>query len=503
MRYIATGHEMARIDEYATNIIGIPSLVLMERAALAVADLIRARWDRESRILVVVESGNNGGDGVALARILHQAGYEVEIYWIHDLKTASVSFDTQLAIAKHMNLKFVDELVDSGYDIIVDAVFGVGLSRAVMGKQAETIKALNDMEGYKLAIDVPSGIDATTGFMLGTAFRADETVTFGLMKLGLLNGMGYEYAGKVTVADIGFPKNAVDFVEPRLYTYDESDLDELLPVRKRDTHKGSYGRVGVIAGCRNMAGAALFAAEAAYRMGCGLVRVCTVEENREIVQSRLPEALLTTYCEADRDSLRNAMKTMLEWSDVIVLGPGIGTGEAQTYIVDKILRRFDKPVVLDADGINILAENMSLLDDASAKLILTPHLKEMSRMINMSVTDIKSNKYDLAREFAKRHQSVLVLKDARTIVSEGSLQAYINVTGTNGMATGGSGDVLSGMIAGLIAQGMEGFEASKLGVCMHGLAGQEAANQKGKYSMLASDIVECIRVINQHDIDKE
>lgn len=502
MRYIATGQEMTRIDEYTTNIVGLPQLVLMERAALTIADCIKEKFAAGSRVLVVVESGNNGGDGIAAARILMQAGYDVEIYWINGLKSVSTGFDAQYAIAKRINMKFVDEIVDSGYDVIIDGIFGVGLSRAVMGKQAEVIKTLNDMDGFKLSIDMPSGIDATTGFLLGTAFRADETLTFGLTKLGLLMGMGYEYAGNVIVEDIGFPKQAIDFVEPRLYTYDREDVDVLLPRRKRDTHKGSYGKVAVIAGSKNMAGAALFAAESAYRMGCGLVRVCTVEENREIVQARLPEALLTTYNPEDVDTMRQAMKTVMNWADVIVLGPGLGIGTHTEYLVEKVLRNFEKPVVLDADGINVLSGNMELLDTAVSKLIMTPHLMEMSRLTNLSVTDIKANKYDLAREFAKRHKVVLALKDARTVVSDGGLQAYINITGTNGMATGGAGDVLTGIIAGLLAQGMECFEAAKLGVCMHGLAGQAAAKIKGQYSMIAGDIVKSIReILEEQDVD--
>ena len=495
MRYIATGQEVFRIDEFTTNVIGIPQLVLMERAALRIAEHVKERFPAGAHVLIVVESGNNGGDGLAAGRILMMEGYDVEIYWVDGLKSASTGFDAQYAIAKKLNMKFVDELVNAGYDVIIDGIFGVGLSRAVMGRQAEVIKALNDMDGYKLAIDVPSGIDATTGFLLGTAFHADATVTFGLMKLGLLMGMGYEYAGEVSVVDIGFPKQAIDFVEPRLYTYDPKDVEELLPHRKRDSHKGTYGKVGIIAGSKNMAGAALFSAEAAYRMGCGLVRVCTVEENREIIQSRLPEALLTTYKEDDIDTMRSAMKTVMGWADVLVLGPGLGTGEAAQYLVDKVLRSFDGTVVLDADGINVLSEHMDLFETMHSKLILTPHLMEMSRLTNQSVTDIKANKYDLAREFAKRHNVVVALKDARTVVSDGGLQAYINITGTNGMATGGSGDVLTGIIAGLLAQGMDRFEATKLGVCMHGMAGQAAAEEKGQYSMIAGDIVRSIEQI--------
>lgn len=501
MKYIVSGSEMARIDEYTTSVLGIPQMVLMERAALAVCEFVEAKFGNTSRVLVAVESGNNGGDGIAVARILSQAGYDVEVFWVHGLKSASDGFDCQYAIAKKLNIKFVDELVDSGYDIVIDGIFGVGLSRAVTGAQAEAIQALNDMNGYKLAIDIPSGIDSYTGFVLGTAFRADATITFGFMKLGLLSGKGNEYGGQVTVADIGFPVQSVDFVGPRLYTYDEEDVGRELPSRRADTHKGSYGKVGVIGGSKNMAGAVMFAAESAYRMGCGLVRVCTVEENREILQTRLPEVMLATYDKTEVATIRESVKAMCEWSDVIVLGPGLGTEEYAAYIVEKVLKTYNKTIVLDADGLNIVAQNSEMLDNTEAQVILTPHLMEMSRLTGMKLSDIKENKYDIARDFANKHGLVIVLKDARTIVSDGGLFAYINTTGNNGMATGGSGDVLSGMIAGLCGQGMQCFEAAKLGVCMHGLAGQEAAIDKGRYSMIAGDIVRSITKVLEGNSD--
>lgn len=499
MKYIVSGSEMARIDEYTTSIIGIPQMVLMERAALAVYDFIAEKFGKSAKVLVAVESGNNGGDGIAVARMLDQAGYDVEVYWVNGLSSASDGFDRQYAIAKKLNVKFTDEILDSGYDIVIDGIFGVGLSRAVTGKQAEAINALNDIDAYKIAIDIPSGIDSYTGFVLGTAFRADATITFGFMKQGLLLAMGYEYGGKVTVADIGFPAQAVDFVRPTLYTYDENDVDNLLPYRKSDSHKGSFGKIGVIGGSMNMAGAVMFAAESAYRMGCGLVRVCTVEENRHILQTALPEAMLTTYDKTDKNSVREALKDVCSWADVIVLGPGLGTEEYASYIVEKVLRTYNKTIILDADGLNIVARDIELLDLTEAQVIVTPHLMEMSRLTGVKLSDIKENKYEIARKFANRHHVVVVLKDARTIVSNGEVQAYMNTTGNNGMATGGSGDVLSGVIAGLCGQGMDCFDAAKLGVCMHGLAGQEAAISKGRYSMIARDIVKSITKVLEGD----
>lgn len=499
MRYIASGNEMSRIDAYTIDNIGIPQMVLMERAALEICKAVTSKFDSKSRILVVVESGNNGGDGIAAARMLVQMGYTVEVYWLNKLANKSEAFMHQYDIAKKVGVKIVDEVLNYGYDVLIDGIFGCGLNRAVIGGHAEVIHMMNDMDAYKIAIDIPSGIDADTGFILGTAVKVNETITFGLMKLGLLNGKGNEYAGNVKVVDIGFPKQAIDFISPKLFTYDEEDVDKLLPFRRADSHKGSYGKIGVIGGCKNMAGAAMFAAEAAYRMGCGLVRVCTVEDNRYILQTKLPEAMLTTYNPDSKESTREGVKAIMEWADVIVLGPGLGVSDCSRYIVEKVFRDFEKTIVLDADGINIVAENVEMLDNTKAKVVVTPHLAEMSRLTSMKTGEIKESKYDIAKHFAKEHNVTVVLKDSRTIVSNGETKAYINITGNNGMATGGSGDVLSGIIASLCGQGLDIYEAAKLGVYIHGLAGQKAAIIKGKYSMIASDIVKSIMKVLEGD----
>ena len=495
MRYIASGEEMAGIDAYTTDEIGVPQLVLMERAALCVYDYIREHFETGAKVLVCCESGNNGGDGVALARLLFLGGFDVELHYIGGLEKQTEAFKVQMNIAKKLKLKMADEIVNYGYDVVVDAVFGVGLKRAVSGKQAEAIKLMNGIEGFKLAIDIPTGIDADTGFILGTAFKADATITFGLMKTGLLSGMGNEYSGQVKVCDIGFPKQAIDYISPRFYTYDIEEMEELLPFRKGDSHKGSFGKVSVIGGSFNMAGAPMFAAEAAYRMGCGLVRVCTVAENREIVQTRLPEAILTTFDPEDPDDVRKAVKETMNWSDVIVIGPGLSREEYAALILEAVLHDFDKKLIIDADGLNLLAKVKDLLSRSKAEIVLTPHLAEMSRLVGEKTAFIKEHKYEIARSFAMEYGCVVALKDARTVVSDGSKQAYLNTTGDNGMATGGSGDVLAGIIAGLMAQGLSGMESASLGSFIHGLAGEAASKEMGLYGVIAGDIVRNVSTI--------
>lgn len=495
MNYIVSGKEMAEIDSYATNVIGLSQMALMERAALTTFRFIRSRFLNPIKVIVAVAGGNNGGDGIALARMLSQFGDEVEVYFIDENSRQSEGFKQQYEIAKKLQIRFIDELVETGYDVVVDALFGVGLGRAIIGRHEETIRMLNDFKGFKLAIDIPSGVDAYTGFVRGVAFKADATVTFGLMKLGLMRGNGTEYSGEVHVADIGIPKQAVLHVSPQIYTYDLSDINHLLPSRRSDTHKGSYGRVGIIGGSKNMAGAVLFSAEAAYRMGCGLVKICTDEANREIVQTKLPEAILDTYNTNDKTSIEKSMWSVMEWADVLVVGPGLGQTEAATRIVKQILRYYDKTIILDADGLNILSKNMELLNEIRAKVVITPHLLEMSRLCGLTTSEIKEHMMEVAQSFAREHKVTVVLKDSRTIVSDGSAQAYLNCTGNNGMATAGSGDVLSGMIVGLVAQAMDPFEAAKLSVYLHGLAGEQASKNVGCYSMMAGDIVRSITKI--------
>ena len=492
MKYVASGDEMARIDDYTINTIGIPQMVLMERAALKVFEFVKERFDRKKKVLVVVESGNNGGDGIAVARMLHEDGYKVDIYWINEIEKQSEGFKQQYSIAKKLNLNFIDEIIDYGYDVVIDGIFGVGLNRSVHGRHAEAIHIMNDLDAYKIAIDIPSGIDSYTGFILDTAFKADTTITFELMKLGMITGAGFELSGNVIVAPIGIPTHVIDRISPRLYTYDEKDVEEKLPTRNEDSHKGSYVKIGVIAGSKNMAGACMFAAEAAYRMGCGLVKVCTTEENREILQQRLPEAMLKTYDTNDMSSVDEAVDDILGWSDVIVIGPGLGMSDYAKRIVKKTFDNFDKTIIADADALNILSENREWLKNTDADIIITPHIKEMSRLTDKKTGEIKERKYDIARDFAQEYNTVVVLKDSRTIVADSDVHAYVNMTGNNGMATGGSGDVLSGILAGLVGQGIDIYEAAKLGVCMHGLAGKYAAVEKGRYSMIATDIVRSI-----------
>ena len=294
MKRIATREEMQAIDAYSIHEIGIPGMVLMEKASMALMEEFEKRFDHHIRCLIVVEKGNNGGDGLALARLLAEQDYLVDVYEIGGIEKASESYLSQRHILEKMDIPMESQWPGDEYDVIVDGIFGVGLTREVRGIHRDVIARKNEASAYRIAIDVPSGVDAATGKVLGIGFQADLTVTFGLSKIGLLLYPGAEYAGEVVVKDIGFPKMAVDEVDPGAFTYEEGD-EERIPSRKADSHKGTYGRVLVVAGGKNMAGAAYLSAKAAYRCGSGLVRILTREENRIILQTLLPEAILSTY----------------------------------------------------------------------------------------------------------------------------------------------------------------------------------------------------------------
>lgn len=507
MRYAVNSREMKQIDDYTIQTLRIPQTVLMERAAGQIAAVMVKRLKKDDRILIVCGPGNNGGDGIAAGRILFLQGYHVAILFIGEAEKTSAGFQLQMEAASKLNIlqEHSDRLPE--YNIIVDAIFGVGLSRPVTGEFERIINAINDMDGTVYSVDIPSGISADNGSIQNTAVRADYTITFGYQKRGLLLYPGAEYAGEITVADIGFPKLAEEQAKPDTVYYEREDL-ALLPVRKSYSNKGTYGKVLVIAGSKGMSGAAYLSAKAAYRTGAGLVKILTSEWNRVIVQTSLPEALFAAYDESMEPS-ENERKVIdaISWASVIVIGPGLGLSQTAKNLLKTVLNTARVPVIADADAITLLAQlinekEQSRLQYLSSltygQLIVTPHLMELSRLIGIPVSNIVNNLVDTVYHCSYNNNLIYAVKDARTIVTQED-RRYINVSGNNGMATGGSGDVLTGIIAALIAQKMPPFEAVCLAVYIHGLAGDEAARLRGYYSLMAGDIVDSIeKVLNLH-----
>lgn len=510
MKYALGAGQMKEVDRYTIGTIGIPSCVLMEKAAMAVSCHVKRLCEKNDKILAVCGYGNNGGDGIAAARILHMEGYTVEIYLVGDKASATKETKQQLKIAKKVGVKFVKKAEFEKYAAVIDAIFGIGLTRPLSGPFFTLVDAINNSGKTVISVDMPSGISADNGKVLGIAVKADITVTFGYQKVGCLLYPGTEYCGKVFVEDIGFVVGGFGAPVTRFYVEEPSQV--LLPIRRTDSNKGTYGKVLVIAGSKDMSGAAYFAATAAYRMGAGLVRILTAKENREILQRQIPEAILTTYDTLEDGILAEDIENIKEavaWASVVLIGPGLSQSVMGAHLVNYVLAECRVPLVMDADALNILAKIVSekVSEDAGVeerisclasllpkKTILTPHKMELSRLTGIPMADLVACLIDSSAPCTYNNEIIFVKKDVRTIVSFG-MTDYINVTGNDGMATAGSGDVLAGMIAGYLAQDEDFVMAAVMGCYLHGMAGDIAAKVKGPRAMIASDILEEIPAV--------
>lgn len=493
MRYIVNSLEMKKYDKNTIETYRVPSVVLMERAAAACVKTLYEKNIMLDRVLVVCGGGNNGGDGYAVARLLFLDGYAVDVAATDAGLKETKENRMQREIWQAYGGEVYREIPKhKTYSLVIDAVFGVGISRNIEGKYADIIAQMNALEGMKMAVDIPSGISADTAAVLGTAFRADLTVTFAFEKVGTVLWPGNEYAGEVIVQDIGIDKHSFLGQKPALAALEACDLEKI-PVHKSHSNKGTFGTLLIIAGSVGMSGAAYLAAKAAYSCGCGLVRIVTVEENRSILQSQLPEAIITPYT-TDKPDI-SELTEAIRWADAIVCGPGIGVSDVAGSIVNTVLKEADVPVVLDADALNILAADMDKLLFSDKELVLTPHLGEMQRLCKKPVKEIQNHLIEVAEEFAEQYNVICVLKDEHTVTSVPYRQTYLNMSGNAGMATAGSGDVLSGVIGSLLAQGILVEEAPALGVYLHGKAGDVMQNRYGKCGLMASDIAEGLKLV--------
>lgn len=484
MIYLPTGEQMRRADLYTIEEIGVPSMVLMERAALEVVRCMEEEQLDFRKVLVICGSGNNGGDGYAIARLLHLKGHDVTIFFAGNSQKRSEENAQQAKIAAHYEIPVITNLGTEEYSVIIDALFGTGLKREVTGHYREVLCSVNQMAGKKVAVDLPSGIHDTTGARMGIAFCADLTVAIAFPKRGLFLQEGNVCAGKILTGDIGISSET--FSEGTVtFGYEKQDLFLGFPKRKKNSHKGSYEKVLMIAGSKGMSGAAYLSAKAAYAVGAGLVQIYTHEENRVILQQLLPEVIITTYDTFDSEQLEK----LIQWADLIGIGCGLGKSDTAERVMQYTLKRALVPCVVDADGINILSKHMEWIEETNALIVLTPHMKEMSRMLQCSVKELIEQRMEKLHAFVERYKVVCVLKDARTLVAKEHQNTYLNLSGNAAMAKAGSGDVLAGVIVGILAQQCEPYTSACLGVFLHGLAGDMARDKKGAYSVLASDLV--------------
>lgn len=495
MKYILNAAQMKQADQRMIQEMGIPSMVLMERAALQTVMTMEEKGVSLSRALIVCGSGNNGGDGFAIARLLVEKGYQPDVVFVGNMESRSEETRLQMQILTNLGIPVGNSLPKKEYSVIIDAVFGIGLSRNIEGRYREIIEEMNAYSGYKAAVDIASGISADDGKVLGAAFKADLTVTFAYAKAGQILFPGKGYSGEIVVKEIGIWNPELQTAKDTAFMLEPDDVKSWIAPRRPDSNKGSYGRVLLIAGSKGMAGAAYLSAKAAYLMGAGLVRIYTEESNRQIIQQLLPEAVLTTYDVKEEEPFTQ-LEELLNWADVVCLGCGLGLSEESKELVKAVLDKNEKPCVMDADGLNIFAESEKAEKQKwlrKGNYIFTPHMKEMSRLAGAEVSEIKENRYQYLKKFISEYPVTCALKDSRTLVLKEEEPCFINTSGNAAMAKAGAGDVLAGMITGLLAQKMNIYRACVLGVYLHGLSGDAARRNCGAYSVLAEDILDGIR----------
>lgn len=489
MMEIVTAELMRQIDKFSIENLGIPSIVLMENAALKV--LKNIQLNNHEHMTIVCGNGNNGGDGLALARHLILLDKKVAVFILGEDKSLSkdcqINYDILLNMKAHIEFISCAEQLDilkksiSDSSLIVDAIFGTGLSREVRDIYKDTILLINSSNSYKISIDIPSGLNSDTGEILGYCVKADKTISFQYYKRGFLKYGVEEYTGHIIIEKIGIPDLVKDRFNLTEAIVEKKWIKEAIPRRRKHQHKGDFGRVSIIAGSQGFTGAAYITTEAAVKSGAGLVTLCCNENIQEIMSNKLVEAMTLNY--KDKEKLNE----VLGKNNVIAVGPGMGDSSGTLKIVTDIIKYTKCPIVIDADGINVLKNNLQLLKEKNSDIVLTPHMGEMARITGMSIETIEKNKIHIAKAFAKEYNVILLLKGYNTIVSDGE-KVIINNTGNSAMASGGMGDCLTGLIASLIGQGLSAFKAAYVGAYIHGYCGDNLA--KESYSVSASNILE-------------
>ncbi|TDX50947.1 NAD(P)H-hydrate dehydratase [Orenia marismortui] len=503
---LVTADQMKEIDRYSIEEIGIPGIVLMERAALEVKKVAEDYLSdlKKSKVIVLVGTGNNGGDGLAVARMLQEAGYNVEVFIVGEKVKVTDDAKVNLNILEKLKIEvkeivMVEELLDlktrlDSSDLIIDALLGTGIKGKLRGIYPEVISIVNKSNLPVISIDIPSGVEADTGRVEDIAIQAKETITFALPKLGTILYPGAEYVGKLKIVDIGIPHQVIKQQNIDISLITDKLINDLLPTREKDSHKGTYGRLLLVAGSTGMTGAATLSAQASLKIGAGLVTVAIPKSLNSILENKLTEAMTYPLSETEFGTLAIAaleeIEKLIDNRDVLAIGPGLTARDEIDYIVTSLLKKTDKTLVIDADGLNVI-NNLEILKEREGSTILTPHPGEMSRLVNKSIKYIKKNSIKIAKEFSQEYGVVLLLKGARTIIATPKGNIYINPTGNSGMATGGSGDVLTGLIAGLLAQkNVDVRAATIIATYLHGLAGDLAVEDLTEYSLLPSNLID-------------
>lgn len=511
--YIATTEEMRKLDRLAIENLGIPGVVLMENAGLKVVETIsRVIGDlKDKKITVMAGKGNNGGDGFVIARHLLNQGAEVKTLLFADPEEISGDARINLEVLHKMGHKIYPAVNSNSLnivrvalaytDLIVDAIYGTGFKGELNEHLGRVIDAVNESKKPVVAVDIPSGVAGNTGKVTGPCIRANYTVTFALPKLGNILQPGAEYGGELHTVDISIPTLLVNNLGLKCQLVTGDLVRSLIPRRSTETHKGSCGRVVVIGGSEGLTGAAALASEAALRTGAGLVTLGIPKGLNALMEIKLTEVMTAPLPETGRKTLGpealEPIRQMVSGADVLAIGPGLSQDESTVELVQNLLPQISVPMVIDADALNALAKKPDLIKQLQGPAVLTPHPGELARLLGVSIAEIQENRLTIAQTTAQDWKTVLVLKGAKTIIACPDGRTYINPTGNPGMATGGTGDVLTGVIAALIAQGLKPDEAAAAGVYIHGLAGDYLLEKLGMLGMAAGDLLEVLPLVTR------
>jgi NAD(P)H-hydrate epimerase len=502
---VVTAHTMQEIDKQAIEEFGISGLDLMENAGQSCVDAIISWVGPRGSATIVAGKGNNGGDGYVIGRLLLQAGWRVSVCVLAERSLIGGDAAINLERLPPDSVSFCprEGQLPAGYpaeiagaDVIVDAMLGTGLRSDVSGVYREAIEIINASGRPVLAVDIPSGIHGTTGRILGDAVRASVTVTFAFAKLGHVLFPGAEYTGRLIIADIGIPPKMME-AAPGYDLLNDEIIRPMLHRRDRQAHKGQFGHCLLIAGSTGKTGAAALSANSAVRAGSGLVTLAVAESLHAVLETKTTEVMTVPLPDSNSGHVTSsafpAIEKLLHGKDALALGPGLGRRPGTTALVQTIVESVALPMVIDADGLNALADDITILRrKKSATIILTPHPGEMARLLGTSIPDVEAVRILVAQEFARNFGVYLVLKGSRTIIASPTGTAAINGSGNPGMATGGMGDVLTGIIVSLLGQRYSAWDACRLGVFIHGYAADLVADEKGEIGICATDVQEML-----------
>ena len=501
---LALAEQMRKLDNAAIHEFGIPGIVLMENAGRKTCDGLIGRYGNPAgkRAVIFAGPGNNGGDGFVVARHLHQHRAEVVIYLLVDPDSVTGDAKTNLDIVQKLAIPIhtvtstdsISEIELSSADFIIDGLFGTGLKRDIEGHFALAVDAMNSCSVPVVALDIPSGLHSDTGHPLGRCVSADATYTYGLLKPGQICYPGKKFCGYLEIIDIGIPPEAVDSAQLHLEVLDDKSISAMLQSRLPEGHKGTHGHMLVIGGSVGKTGAVILTAKGGLRSGSGLVSVCSPRQVNVIYESALHEAMTIPVegTESGAPSIRDyaVIHDAISGKKAVVVGPGSGLDASTTELMHKLYKECELPMVVDADALNSLASQPSSIEcDKEHVRILTPHPGEMARLTGMTVEQIQSDRITIARDFSMKNNVYLVLKGASTVVSGPDGRVALNSTGNPGMGAGGMGDVLSGLIGGLLAQGLEPWSAACVSVYCHGMAA-DRLYQKMNQGYLATEVAE-------------